>query len=370
MLGKQLKLLREEKQKSQQEVCTALNIEQSTLANYENGKRIPKIEILIKIAEYYQCSVDFLLGLKDSKTPPSHFSDNLTFMPKRLEKLLNEINDGLEFCSHAAKIEKSTIQQYLKGTLSPSSYEICKIIEVLNTSADYLFGISDIMHPISNYTLKSSDKFPRIFNDESEKQSYLKVDLSNELNVSVVQIEKLLCGEEMPDSETLYKIAQILRTSTDYLLGLSKSNRESNIYTEFPFKMNKVSLKRIQEILESDNNIYWCKELCLTEDELYNLYHYGFIPHSSIIQELASINNVSSDYILGLSDSKLTIISEKNNDEHALLKSYRTLKENYKKKVDGFIAEQILQQERDSYMQSSVAADEDLRKTGTDNLGK
>lgn len=63
MHSKQLKLLRNSKQKIQQEVCSALNIEQSTLANYENGKRVPKIEILIKIAEYYQCSVDFLLGI-------------------------------------------------------------------------------------------------------------------------------------------------------------------------------------------------------------------------------------------------------------------------------------------------------------------
>ena len=64
MLGKQLKMLREIKGKSQQEVCSALNIEQSTLANYENDKRIPKIEILIKLAEYYNISVDCLLGLK------------------------------------------------------------------------------------------------------------------------------------------------------------------------------------------------------------------------------------------------------------------------------------------------------------------
>ena len=47
MLGKQLKLLRETAGKSQLEVCSALNIEQSTLANYENDKRIPKLEILI-----------------------------------------------------------------------------------------------------------------------------------------------------------------------------------------------------------------------------------------------------------------------------------------------------------------------------------
>lgn len=61
MLGNQLKFLRETKQKSQLEVCSALNIEQSTLANYENGKRIPKIDILIKIADYYDVPIDFLL---------------------------------------------------------------------------------------------------------------------------------------------------------------------------------------------------------------------------------------------------------------------------------------------------------------------
>lgn len=66
MVGKQLKKLREAKQKSQQEVCSALNIEQSTLANYENDKRTPKIEILIKLAEYYNVSIDYILGRDSS----------------------------------------------------------------------------------------------------------------------------------------------------------------------------------------------------------------------------------------------------------------------------------------------------------------
>ena len=64
MIGKQLKFLREIKNKTQQDVCSELNIEQSTLANYENNKRIPKIDILVKLAEYYNVSVDCLLGLK------------------------------------------------------------------------------------------------------------------------------------------------------------------------------------------------------------------------------------------------------------------------------------------------------------------
>lgn len=69
MLGERLKQLRSERNENQKNICNALNIEQSTLANYENDKRIPKIDILIKLAEYYEVSTDFLLGLSTQRTP-------------------------------------------------------------------------------------------------------------------------------------------------------------------------------------------------------------------------------------------------------------------------------------------------------------
>lgn len=61
-IGDRIKSLREKRGVMQQDVCEALNIEQSTLANYENNRRVPKVEILAKIAEYYNVSVDYLLG--------------------------------------------------------------------------------------------------------------------------------------------------------------------------------------------------------------------------------------------------------------------------------------------------------------------
>lgn len=73
MIGKQLKTLRKNSKKSQQEVCTSLNIEQSTLANYENDKRIPKIDILIKIANYYNVSVDYLLGRTENQNISTNY---------------------------------------------------------------------------------------------------------------------------------------------------------------------------------------------------------------------------------------------------------------------------------------------------------
>lgn len=48
-IGDRIKKLREENGLMQQDVCNTLDIEQSTLANYENNRRVPKTDILIKI---------------------------------------------------------------------------------------------------------------------------------------------------------------------------------------------------------------------------------------------------------------------------------------------------------------------------------
>ena len=68
-LGKKLQLLREKCGYDQAKVCDFLNIEQSTLSNYENGRRIPKPETLIKLAELFNVSTDYLLGLTDAQPP-------------------------------------------------------------------------------------------------------------------------------------------------------------------------------------------------------------------------------------------------------------------------------------------------------------
>lgn len=147
MLGKQLKVLRESKQKSQQEVCSALNIEQSTLANYENGKRIPKIEILIKIAEYYQCSVDFLLGIeKSGKIDYANYQmDTSEFaldFKMRIRDLMAEQKMSEEEFEKRAGFNYEEKDSYLYGNRIPSIEDLIKIAGALNVSTDYLLDIS------------------------------------------------------------------------------------------------------------------------------------------------------------------------------------------------------------------------------------
>lgn len=71
-----------------QEFCAAVDINFSTYQNYEAGKRIPTAEILIKLADFYGVTVDYLLGRPTSmglKSPLDEFAQREHL--KMLEKL-------------------------------------------------------------------------------------------------------------------------------------------------------------------------------------------------------------------------------------------------------------------------------------------
>lgn len=66
-LGERIKELRIKKELSQTELATFLNIARSTLSQYESNQRTPSDEIKLKLAEYFDVSVDFLLGKTNNK---------------------------------------------------------------------------------------------------------------------------------------------------------------------------------------------------------------------------------------------------------------------------------------------------------------
>lgn len=61
-LGSNIKLLRELNHLNQKELAERLNIATSTLSQYENNIRVPSDDIKIKIADYFNVTIDYLLG--------------------------------------------------------------------------------------------------------------------------------------------------------------------------------------------------------------------------------------------------------------------------------------------------------------------
>ncbi len=67
ILAKRLKQCRKEKGYTQYEVAIYCNITEKAYQNYELMTREPKIEILIKIADIFDVSLDYLVGRTDKK---------------------------------------------------------------------------------------------------------------------------------------------------------------------------------------------------------------------------------------------------------------------------------------------------------------
>ena len=59
--------LREDMDLKQRDLAKALNISQRAYSHYENGTRKIPLDILVPLADYYNCSVDYLLGRTKKK---------------------------------------------------------------------------------------------------------------------------------------------------------------------------------------------------------------------------------------------------------------------------------------------------------------
>ncbi|NKD33777.1 helix-turn-helix domain-containing protein [Enterococcus casseliflavus] len=60
--------LREDNDLTQHQIATLLNISQSTYSRYENGELDIPIQMLIKLANYYDTSIDYLVNMTDVRT--------------------------------------------------------------------------------------------------------------------------------------------------------------------------------------------------------------------------------------------------------------------------------------------------------------
>ena len=63
MVYRRIRDLREDHDLKQREIAEYLNCSQRVYSNYELGQRDVPTEVLIRLAEYYHVSVDYILGL-------------------------------------------------------------------------------------------------------------------------------------------------------------------------------------------------------------------------------------------------------------------------------------------------------------------
>ena len=108
--GNRLKMLREQCNIKQGQFADKIGITRQSMSNYESGKHCPDIEVLKKMADSLECSVDYLLGLTEHSTAEKkeEFHESLY----RLDEILCTIPEPVRiawidlFTETARQIEK------------------------------------------------------------------------------------------------------------------------------------------------------------------------------------------------------------------------------------------------------------------------
>ena len=65
MIGDRIRLLREKQNLSQVQLAEKINVSKQSVSNWENNNIVPSIDILKKLALFFNVSTDYLLELND-----------------------------------------------------------------------------------------------------------------------------------------------------------------------------------------------------------------------------------------------------------------------------------------------------------------
>lgn len=100
-----LKELRKSKNINQQKLALKLNITQAAVSKYELGLSEPDISTLIKIADIFNVSIDYLIGLSDK--PIQYYDSNISLKESALINNYRKLDD----------IQKAKVEAYIQGLL-------------------------------------------------------------------------------------------------------------------------------------------------------------------------------------------------------------------------------------------------------------
>lgn len=64
-----IKLLREELGMTQKDLSIKLDLTEGSISLYEKEDRKPSLEVLVKLSEIFNCSIDYILGKSDIRNP-------------------------------------------------------------------------------------------------------------------------------------------------------------------------------------------------------------------------------------------------------------------------------------------------------------
>ncbi|KNF10201.1 putative HTH-type transcriptional regulator, XRE family [Gottschalkia purinilytica] len=137
MFGKRLRALRREKDLTQKELSKKLSTSDRTVGYYETEERNPSLDILGKLADFFDVSVDYLLGRTNIKNIYKYINNNqynIHISQESIDK--NEQLLKEEFGSYNKSINQSLLYD-IENLSKDSKKDLEKYIQLLKLKDNF-----------------------------------------------------------------------------------------------------------------------------------------------------------------------------------------------------------------------------------------
>jgi len=196
-----LKELRRSLGITQKELASSLGIAQPTLSGWETERCQIDYDNLVKLADFFGTSIDYILGRNVDEQTTVHNSSPTVMRLKEVRKTAGLTQREV---AQALNVTTATYSRYENGLIQPGPETLKNIALLLNTSVDFLLGsisednlLVDYNKPIKPAVRSDEEKLLGVYNslDEQSKTQLMSVAyllMSQSLKAQGIDVQEMV----------------------------------------------------------------------------------------------------------------------------------------------------------------------------------
>lgn len=206
MLGERIAEQRKKLGLSQEELAEKLNISQKSISKYERGGRRPQYKVLLRMAEYFGVTTDYLLELDGGGN---------TMLGKRITELRKACDMSQKELGEKLGLSASAIGMYEQGRRDPSNAMLIDMEKLFGVTVDYLLGEEEPEET-------SITDCGSIIKELRKEAGMTQEELGEKLGVIKQTVSAWEKGISEVNNDTLITLSRLFGVTTDYLLGVEE----------------------------------------------------------------------------------------------------------------------------------------------------
>lgn len=324
MLGEKIAEQRKKLGLSQEELAEKLNISQKSISKYELGDRNPQYKVLVRMAEYFGVTTDYLLRSTDTQ------DFGICDCGNTIKELRTEAGMTQEELGMLLNVQNAAVSKYESGKVPLTGETLLKLSKIFNVSTDYLLGLAKGGNTVLGERIAELRKAC----DMSQKE------LGEKLGVSASAIGMYEQGRREPNNAMMIAMEKLFGVTVDYLLGVTDSTEnapESSVARKFGNRLRDL------RVSEGITQLQMAVNLDTSKSNI-SKYEAGTVePGMAKINEIARFFKVTTDYLFGMETGGNTMLGKRINE---LRKSSGMTQEEFGKKL-GVIKQTVSSWEND-----------------------